>query len=128
MTVVDAVVTGQVAGGLGRGNDVITGDGIFCVGKRTILNPCPGVFQFGDSLANRIGNLWVSDAHLDQVALYRGDGTFLTSVGGSGSEPGQFSFPAGIAAHEDGRVAVVDSLNQRIQIFKVSVSDDGRAN
>jgi DNA-binding beta-propeller fold protein YncE len=67
-----------------------------------------------------VGNLWVSDAHLDQVALYRSDGAFLTSVGGSGGQPGEFSFPAGVAAHEDGRVAVVDSLNRRIQVFSVS--------
>ena len=49
--------------------------------------------------------------------LYDGDGTLLVSLGGTGSEPGRFSFPAGIAAHPDGRVVVADSLNRRLQIF-----------
>ena len=64
------------------------------------------------------GILWVSDAHLDRVALFRPDGTFLTDIGGKGELPGEFSFPAGLAAHPDGRVAIVDSLNRRIQIFR----------
>jgi hypothetical protein len=41
------------------------------------------------------------------------------SLGRTGTEPGEFSFPAGIAAHPDGRVAVVDSLNRRLQVFRV---------
>ena len=65
------------------------------------------------------GTLWISDAYLDEVALYDTDGTFLTALGGSGAGPGEFSFPAGIAAHPDGRIAVVDSLNRRLQIFRL---------
>ena len=65
------------------------------------------------------GRLWVSDSHLEQIALYQPDGAFLTSLGGPGSRPGDFSFPAGLAAHPDGRVAVVDSFNRRIQIFRI---------
>lgn len=68
------------------------------------------------------GHLWISDAHLDQVWLYRPDGTFLMDLGRPGSEPGEFSFPAGVAA-ADGRVAVVDSLNRRIQVFRELVGD-----
>lgn len=67
------------------------------------------------------GRLWVSDAYLDQLALYRQDGTYLMSVGRTGSQPGEFSFPAGIAAHPDGRIAVVDSLNRRVQILRAAV-------
>ena len=46
----------------------------------------------------------------------------------TGAEPGRFSFPAGIAAHPDGRVAVVDSFNLRLQIFgppETGDTDDG---
>lgn len=71
------------------------------------------------------GRIWVSDAILDQVSLYGSDGTLLVSVGGTGAEPGFFSFPAGIAAHPDGRVAVVDSLNLRLQIFGPLSRGDG---
>jgi DNA-binding beta-propeller fold protein YncE len=65
------------------------------------------------------GHVWVSDALLDQVAIYAEDGTYLLSIGSQGAAPGQFSFPAGLAASGDGRVAVVDSLGRRIQVFKI---------
>jgi sugar lactone lactonase YvrE len=65
------------------------------------------------------GHLWVSDAHTDMVSLYTEDGTFLMDLGAHGTRPGELSFPAGIAAHADGRVAVVDSLNRRLQIFRL---------
>ncbi len=79
---------------------------------------------------DRAGHLWLSDAYLDQVALYEGAGTFLMALGGRGGTAGKFSFPAGIAVHPDGRVAVVDSLNRRIQVFRTldppSTSPDTR--
>jgi sugar lactone lactonase YvrE len=65
------------------------------------------------------GVVWVTDALLDQVALYEGSGAYLMSVGGAGTGPGSFSFPAGVAGHSDGRVAVVDSLGRRVQVFRV---------
>jgi hypothetical protein len=65
------------------------------------------------------GHLWISDAHLDQIALYSRSGTFLTGLVQSGSEAGEFSFPAGLSAHSDGRVAVVDSFNRRVQILRL---------
>ena len=45
---------------------------------------------------------------------------------GTGDEPGRFSFPAGIAAHPDGRIAVVDSLNRRVQVFRLVGAPPGR--
>jgi hypothetical protein len=56
---------------------------------------------------DRDGNLWIADAHLDQVSLYAQDGEFLMGIGETGAEPGQLSFPAGVAAHRDGKIAVV---------------------
>ncbi|MCB1035215.1 MAG: hypothetical protein KDD47_15410, partial [Acidobacteria bacterium] len=61
---------------------------------------------------------WVADAHLDRVSLYQASGELLASLGGRGTGPAEFSFPAGIAAHPDGRVAVVDSFNRRLQVFQ----------
>ncbi len=84
------------------------------------LGDAPGDMPRIKGLAvDRLGNLWVSDAHLDRVSLYTSEGDLLMSLGGTGVDPGQFSFPAGIAAHPDGRVAVVDSLNRRVQIFRL---------
>ena len=68
---------------------------------------------------DRDGHLWVTDAHLDQVALFRSDGTFLMDLGRRGDGPGEFQFPAGVAAGPDGHVAVVDSYNRRVQVFEL---------
>jgi sugar lactone lactonase YvrE len=68
---------------------------------------------------DRDGNLWVSDALLDQVSLYNRSGEFLMGLGESGAGPGQLSFPTGVSAHSDGRMAIVDSLNRRVQIFRL---------
>lgn len=65
------------------------------------------------------GRLWVSDAYLDQVAVFSAAGTFLMAIGGPGGDPGEFSFPAGVAVHPDGRVAVADSLNRRVQVIRL---------
>jgi len=66
-----------------------------------------------------LGHVWVSDGYLDQLALYDGDGNFLVAIGRSGGQSAEFSFPAGIAANPDGRVVVADSLNRRLQVFRV---------
>lgn len=65
------------------------------------------------------GVVWVTDALLDQVALYDGAGAYLMTIGGAGTGAGSFSFPAGVAGHPDGRVAVVDSLGRRVQVFRI---------
>ncbi len=71
------------------------------------------------------GRLWVTEERLDQVILFRRDGTLLATVGGSGQEPGRFAFPAGIAARPDGAVAVADSLNRRVQVLRLVVEGVG---
>jgi len=65
------------------------------------------------------GHVWASDAHLDQVSIYTAEGQLLLSLGRSGTAPGEFAFPAGLAAHPDGRVAVADALNRRVQVFRL---------
>ncbi len=90
------------------------------------LGTAPGEMPRMKGIAvDSTGHLWISDAHLDQVALFSPSGDYLMSIGGLGTGPGRFSFPAGIAAHPDGRVAVVDSLNRRIQVFRVIGSPPG---
>jgi len=85
------------------------------------LGDAPGEMPRIKAVAQDVaGHLWVSDAHLDRVSLYGTEGRLLLSLGGTGTEHGAFSFPAGIAAHPDGRVAVVDSLNRRVQIFRLT--------
>ena len=56
--------------------------------------------------------LYVDSSRIQKFAA---DGTLLTQWGSSGSEPGQFTFPGGIAVDADGNVYITDS--GRIQKF-----------
>jgi hypothetical protein len=64
------------------------------------------------------GHVFVSDgyaAHL--VHRFDPDGRYLGAFGGPGRAPGQFMEPHAIWAFADGRVAVVDRCNDRVQVF-----------
>jgi hypothetical protein len=64
------------------------------------------------------GNILVSDgyaAHL--VHRFSPEGHHLGSFGGAGRAPGQFMEPHALWAFADGRVAVVDRCNDRVQVF-----------
>ena len=79
----------------------------------------------GDPVQGAIARLETAvDLRSDDRKRYQPDGTFLAALGGSGSGPGEFAFPAGIAIHADGRVAVIDSLNRRVQVFRLTREDD----
>jgi len=72
------------------------------------------------------GNLWITDAHLNEIAAYGPDGRYLASVAGPGGEDGDFSFPAGIAISAKGSIAVADSLNRRVLVFATRAEEGPR--
>jgi streptogramin lyase len=51
----------------------------------------------------------------DHVSRFDETGALLGQFGGSGSGPGQFNAPVGIAADEDGNLYVADANNNRVQ-------------
>jgi hypothetical protein len=64
------------------------------------------------------GLVFVSDgyaAHL--VHRFAADGSYLGAFGGPGRSPGAFMEPHALWAFADGRVAVVDRCNDRVQVF-----------
>lgn len=67
--------------------------------------------------------LWVTNqtAHRIEVFDYA-TGEHRRSVGRPGNGPGEFAFPRGMALLPDGRVCVVDMLNNRVQVL----DQDGR--
>jgi sugar lactone lactonase YvrE len=100
-----------------QGFDPSSGELLAVLGR---LGDAPGEMPRLKGIAvDAAGRLWISDAYLEQIAIYSVDGVFLTALGSRGGGPGRFSFPAGLSAHPDGRVAVVDSLNRRVQVFRV---------
>jgi sugar lactone lactonase YvrE len=86
-----------------------------------------GSYTFG-SLKNTFGpigvavdrhdRIWVSSLN-DRVQCFTADGKLLFGLGGSGSEPGEFTHPHGMAFDSHDHLYVADSGNQRIQKFQV---------
>jgi hypothetical protein len=59
----------------------------------------------------------VADRDNHRIQIFDLNGNFIKKVGGLGSFGGQFSSPNGLALLPDGKVAVVDYGNDRIQIL-----------
>ncbi|MBN1248217.1 MAG: hypothetical protein JXC32_11205, partial [Anaerolineae bacterium] len=72
----------------------------------------------------RLGNsdtctyrILVADSGNDRVQVFDAAGNFVSAFGGSGSGPGQFDNPQGLAVDGMGRVIVGDSGNDRLQVL-----------
>lgn len=75
-----------------------------------------GDFLFPEWLTvDKDNNVYVEDSN--QINKFDSNGVFLTKWGNSGSGEGQFSYPTGLAVNTSGEVFVLDSGNNRIEIF-----------
>ncbi len=64
------------------------------------------------------GDIYVADGYgASRVHRFSRDGKLIATWGEPGNEPGQFSTPHGILSLADGRVAVTDRENNRLQVF-----------
>lgn len=68
-------------------------------------------------VADRDGNLFVSDDALNRISILDPDGKFLGKWGEGGSNEGQLNRPAGIAFDADENLYVADAMNHRVQKF-----------
>ena len=70
------------------------------------------------AICPRSGYLFVSDGYGNsRVHKYAPDGTYVTSWGEAGTDPGQFNLPHNLVTDRDGLVYVADRENHRVQIF-----------
>ena len=67
---------------------------------------------------DRRDRVWVSSLN-DRVQAFTTDGKFLFGLGGTGSGPGQFARPHGMAVDSQGHLYVADAGNQRVQKFEI---------
>jgi sugar lactone lactonase YvrE len=67
---------------------------------------------------DQFGHVYVVDALFNNLQIFDLSGKLLLIVGGSGTAPGEFALPNGIAIGADNRIYVADSLNHRIQVFQ----------
>jgi hypothetical protein len=77
----------------------------------------PGFLYSPANLYVTSDKVYVSDIGDFKVKVYTHDGEFLSSVGGNGSNPGQFVRPKGIAVDHEGDLYVVDASFENAQIF-----------
>jgi DNA-binding beta-propeller fold protein YncE len=67
-------------------------------------------------LIDQTDTVYITDACNHRIAVFKTDGTFLRSMGGPGSDPGQFRYPYGLAESSDGKSLVVCEFgNNRVQ-------------
>lgn len=61
--------------------------------------------------------LYVADTTAHSILMFDLKGNFVGEFGRRGKGPGEFNYPASIAADKEGKIYVVDALNFRIQVF-----------
>lgn len=65
------------------------------------------------------GRVHVVDGAMQHVEVYTADGQLVGRYGEPGSGPGQLGLPAGICIDSDAHVFIADSLNGRVQIYRL---------
>jgi DNA-binding beta-propeller fold protein YncE len=63
------------------------------------------------------GNLWIAHFTQHHVQKYSPDGRLLLTLGGFGTDEGEFNNPSDIAIDEQGRVYVAEWGGNRVQVF-----------
>ncbi|MGH9202424.1 MAG: 6-bladed beta-propeller, partial [Vicinamibacterales bacterium] len=76
--------------------------------------------EVADVAVAKDGSVHVFDRQVPIVRHYGASGTFLRSVGRSGSGPGEYRSVSGIATTTDGRLLVWDTGNWRINVYSSS--------
>ncbi|MDH5571358.1 MAG: NHL repeat-containing protein, partial [Gammaproteobacteria bacterium] len=80
---------------------------------------------------SRTGNIIVTASETHSLMVFTPQGKLIDQWGGNGMNQGEFRYPATITEMPDGRIAVVDVLNTRVQVFdskgdvSMTVSDWG---
>lgn len=79
-------------------------------GKELNLNKAQGIAYYNNRII-------VSDTENDRLVILGNDGRLLKVVGRSGNAQGEFIKPRGITVDKEGNILVVDSGNNRLEIF-----------
>jgi hypothetical protein len=61
--------------------------------------------------------IYIADSGNDRVLVFDFDGKLQNVIGRTGQGPGEFANPTGLDVLEDGKLAVADNQNNRIQLF-----------
>jgi DNA-binding beta-propeller fold protein YncE len=139
---------GRTFGGMGYGaGSLVNPSGLAVDGERRVLvadSEARRILEF-DSFGNFVasfgegtlieptgctvdadGNLFVADVHLSQIVVFDRRGQFVQRFGAHGRGPGSFDQPMDLAFDPKGRLYVLDSGNNRIQVFEVMKNTEER--
>ena len=89
-------------------------------GFRGTKDPYAMNYPRGIAVDPRNRDVLLLNSREGNVKRYSRTGTFISSFGSWGTGAGQFNLPRGIAVGADGRIAVADSINKRVQMFTAS--------
>ncbi len=67
----------------------------------------------------------VADSGNNRIQAFDRQGNFIAAYGNTGSEPGQFHAPQGLAVDDSGNVIVADKDNNRLQVLSFDGSNFG---
>ncbi|MCL6472679.1 MAG: 6-bladed beta-propeller [Firmicutes bacterium] len=78
--------------------------------NQPVLNRPVGLFY-------RDGRIYVTDIGDQDVKVFSTEGKLLVKFGRAGTREGEFMYPHGITADENGDIYVADANNSRVQVF-----------
>lgn len=80
----------------------------------------PGNVSFPSGLVITVdGRLWVSDELRQVVLVFDNSGRFLRQVGQMGDADGAFLYPSAVASDGEDRLAVLERVGARFQLFRL---------
>lgn len=83
------------------------------------LGSRPGQLRAPYDVAVHDGRLYVSESGNNRVSVFTLDGTYLGRFGSRGDGPGQLRTPRGLDVDDAGRLYVMDSQNERVQVWQL---------
>ncbi len=72
----------------------------------------------GMAVNDRLGRLYVANAHSHDISVFDLEGKFLFKIGKRGIGDVEFNFPIDIDTDSKGNIVVADSMNARIQVLE----------
>jgi len=111
------------------------GDDVPLAAHSTVLELDASLSLPSDVGVGRDGRIYVVSGGNHELAVFDRAGVRTATLGGQGSEPGQFFEPVGIGIGPQGEVYIADKGNQRLQVFsseghflrEIPLQDDGEA-